>query len=209
MGRLKRKRNSTVHIWSADEKRYLTEITPGHHYTEIQELVNQKFKLDLTLNQIKGAVSRYRLNTGFTGRFEKGHIPVNKGLKGVCAKGCEKTWFKKGQLPINHKKVGSERISKDGYIEIKIAEPSKWRLKHLVIWEKENEPVPKGHALVFADGNKTNLNMDNLILVTRHQLLIMNKNKLIKNDAESTKTGALIANVIIKANERGKKAQVV
>lgn len=204
MGRSKGIKNTAVHIWSNEEKEYLAEITPGHHYTEIQELVNEKFKLDLKLNQIKGAVSRYKLNTGFTGRFEKGHIPANKGLKGICAKGSEKTWFKKGHVPVNHREVGSERITKDGYVEIKIAEPNKWRLKHLVVWEKENGPVPKGHALVFADGDKTNISLDNILLVTRHQLLIMNNNKLIKNNLEVTKTGVLIAKVLIKANERRK-----
>lgn len=204
MGRPKGIKNTPIHIWSNEEKEYLTEITPGHHYTEIQELVNQKFKLDLTLNQIKGAVSRYRLNTGFTGRFEKGHIPVNKGLKGVCAKGSEKTWFKKGHEPVNHREVGSERITKDGYVEVKIAEPDKWRLKHLAIWEQQNGPIPPKHALIFADGDKTNISIDNLLLVTREQLLTMNRNKLIKNNLEATKTGVLIAKVLIKANERRK-----
>ena len=36
-----------------------------------------------------------------TGRFLKGHIPYNKGMKGQCAKGCEKGWFKKGHKPKN------------------------------------------------------------------------------------------------------------
>lgn len=182
MGRPKGIKNTPIHIWSNEEKEYLAEITPGHHYTEIQELVNEKFKLDLTLNQIKG-------------------------LKGVCAKGSEKTWFKKGHEPVNHREVGSERITKDGYVEIKIAEPDKWRLKHLAIWEQQNGPIPPKHALIFADGDKTNISIDNLLLVTREQLLTMNRNKLIKNNLEATKTGVLIAKVLIKANERRKKSK--
>ena len=210
MGKSKGIKNTAVHIWSNEEKEYLAEITPGHHYTEIQELMKNKFNLEFTMNQIKGAICRYKLNTGFTGRFQKGDIPFNKDKSQkdyMSAESIEKskeTRFKKGHSPINWRPVGSERITKDGYIEIKIAEPSVWELKHKVLWEKENGPVPKGHALIFADGDKTNISLDNLLLVTRNQLLVMNRNKLIKNNSEATKTGVLIAEVLIKANERMK-----
>ena len=211
MGKSKGIKNTAVHIWSNEEKEYLAEITPGHHYTEIQELMKNKFNLEFTMNQIKGAICRYKLNTGFTGRYKKGNVPFNKGRKGSeyltekALEGMRKTQFKKGQAPINWRPVGSERITKDGYIEIKIAEPSVWELKHKVLWEKENGSVPKGHALIFADGDKTNISLDNLLLVTRNQLLVMNRNKLIKNNSEATKTGVLIAEVLIKANERRKE----
>jgi hypothetical protein len=195
-------RNKVFHIWSNEEKEYLAQITPGSHYKEIQKLINEKFEINLTIGQIKGAIGRYKLNTGFSGKFDKGHVPNNKGMKGIVYEGCKKTWFKKGNTPINHREVGSERITKDGYVEIKITEPNKWRLKHLVIWERENGPLPKGHALVFADSDKTNLNIDNFLLVTRHQLLIMNNNKLIKNNPELTKTGTIISDVIAKIRDR-------
>lgn len=197
--------NTTIHIWSSEEKEYLKEITPGHHYFEIQRMMNKKFKLELSMGQIKGAIARYNLSTGLTGRFSKGHEPYNKGKKGTYHKGSEKTWFKKGTIPPNYRPVGSERITKDGYAEIKIADPNKWRLKHLVIWEKENGPMPKGHALIFLDGDKTNLDIKNLKLISRHKLLVMNKNNLIKSDAEITKTGTIVADLLIKINERKKE----
>lgn len=191
-----------VHIWSEEEKEYLKRITPGHHHKEIQEMMNKRFNLDFTLNQIKAAIKRYKLKTGFTGRFEKGHTPLNKGVKGIWNKGCEKTWFKKGNIPKNHRPVGSERITVDGYVEIKVAEPNKWRLKHNVIWEEHNGPIPKGHVVIFGDRNPLNLDINNLILVSRKQLLILNNNKLIKNDVELTKTGIIIADIYSKINER-------
>lgn len=58
-----------------------------------------------------------------------------------------------------------------------------------------------GHKVIFADGNKRNFNIDNLILVTNSEALIMNKNKLIYEDVELTKTGSLIAKVIDKTNK--------
>ena len=140
MGKSKGIKNTAVHIWSNEEKEYLAEITPGKHYKEIQELMKNKFNLEFTMNQIKGAIWRYKLNTGFTGRFQKGDIPFNKGksqkdyMSAESIEKTKKTRFKKGQSPINWRPVGSERITKDGYTEIKIAEPNVWELKHKVLF---------------------------------------------------------------------------
>lgn len=181
--------------WSDEEKEYLKEITPGHHYVEIAELMNKKFDREFTVKLVKNAIGRYKLNTGFNGRFEKGLIPHNKGQKGVCAKGAEKGWFKKGQTPINYKPVGSERITKDGYIMLKVAEPNKWRLKHVVEWEKNNGKLPKNHALIFLDRNKQNTSLDNLKLVSRSELLIINRDNLLKDNKELNETAVIIAKV--------------
>ncbi|ACD22469.1 HNH endonuclease [Clostridium botulinum] len=204
-GRPSGSKNKVLHIWNDEEKEYLKKITSGHHYAEIQKMINKKFDLNLTINQIKGAISRYKLNTGFTGHLPKGNIPHNKGMKGIYAKGSEKTWFKKGQIPFNHKSVGSERITKDGYIEIKIAESNKWRLKHQLVWEKYNGLIPQKHVVIFADGDKRNFDIKNLILISRSKLLIMNKNKLIYNNAELTKTGIVIASIQEKIRERKRR----
>lgn len=187
--------------WSDEEKEYLKEITPGHHYVEIAELMNKKFDREFTVKLVKNAIGRYKLNTGFDGRFEKGLIPHNKGQKGVCAKGAEKGWFKKGQTPINHKPVGSERITKDGYIMLKVAEPNKWRLKHVVEWEKHNGKLPKNHALIFLDRNKQNTSIDNLKLVSRSELLIINRDNLLKDNKELNETVVIIAKVTDKVQK--------
>lgn len=191
-----------IHIWSTDEKEYLKKITPGHHYKEIAELMSKKFDMEFTVSQIKNAIGRYKLNTGFNGQFQKGNIPYNKGVKGVIHEGCKKTWFKKGNIPTNHKDVGTERVNVYGYVEIKVAEPNKWRLKHHVIYEKHNGLIPKGYNVIFGDGDPMNLYIDNLILVSKAQLLKMNQHKLIKNSADITRTGALIADIYLKIGKR-------
>lgn len=112
-----------------------------------------------------------------------------------------KTQFKKDNIPWATRPVGSERIDLDGYVYIKVAEPNKWELKHRVLWEKENGSIPKGYNLIFADGNKLNLDLDNLILVSNSELLIMNRRNLYKREKELTKTGSVIAKVIDKTNK--------
>lgn len=202
MSRPKESKNKTFHIWSDKEKEYLKQVTPGHHHKEIQNLMNKRFDTNFTMNQIKAAIKRYNLNTGFTGQFKKDHIPFNKGIKGVIYEGCKKTWFKKGDIPINHRPLGSERINVDGYTEIKVAEPNEWRLKHQEVWEKHNGKIPKGYAVIFGDGNKGNFDIKNLILVSRRQLLLLNRNGLIQKDADLTRTGIIIADIYRKINER-------
>lgn len=198
MSRPHESKNKVLHIWSKEEKAYLKEITSGQHYKEIQELMDKEFGLNLTLSQIKGAIGRYKLNTGYTGQFKKGQAAHNKGKKG--AGGWEPTQFKKGQVPANHRPVGSERVNVDGYVEIKVKEPNKWQLKHKVIWEHVNGPISKGYAVIFGDGDRSNLDLNNLILVSRQQLLVLNRNKLIQNDADLTRTGVIIADLYQKIN---------
>ena len=42
--------------------------------------MNEKFEYQFTEGQIKGALNRYKLQTGLNGNFKKGSIPWNKGL---------------------------------------------------------------------------------------------------------------------------------
>ncbi len=53
-------------------------------------------------------------NPGIAYRYPKGHVPFNKGVKGVCYEGCKPTQFKPGQKSFNWMSLGSERYSKEG-----------------------------------------------------------------------------------------------
>ena len=200
MGRPKGTKNTVLHKWSDEEKEYLSEITPGRHYKEILEMMNDKFEYQFTYEQVKSAIIRFNLKTGFNGRFEKGHVPANKGTKGIMKP--NKTSFKKGNVNWAKKPIGSERVSVDGYTEIKVAGSKRWRLKHRVMYEKYHNVVlnPK-QLVIFADGDKSNMSKENLLLVDNNQLLILNQNGLINENRELTKTGLNIANIIIKLNE--------
>ena len=200
MGRPKgSKDKKKQHKWTDEEKEYLASIVKGKSYKEITKLMNEKFNHQLSEMQIKGAMFRNNLTTGTGGHFRKGSIPWNRGLKGYM--GANKTSFKKGTIPPNYKPVGTERIVKDGYIEVKVKDPNKWELKHRLIYKEHHGEIPKGHNVIFADRDKRNFDIDNLILVSKAQMLVLNNNKLIYNDKELTKTGVNIANVMLKLSE--------
>lgn len=176
---------------------YIKEHAKGVGNQELTDKVNKKFGTTYTREQIKRYKANNKISSGLTGRYEKGNIPFNKGIKGVCAKGSEKGWFKKGNTPHNYKPIGSERIDcKDGYTLVKTAEPNKWELKQHVVWNGFHGDIPKGQKIVFLDGDKTNFDINNLSLVTGGELLTMNNNSLIYNDSEATKVGIMVAKVI-------------
>jgi len=193
--------------YDEEERRFLKEHIPGRSYAQILSLFNARndgHGEPLTESQLKSFIGNNHVNTGRTGRFPKGHEPYNKGKKGP-QYGYLPTCFKKGQMPINHRPVGSTRINVDGYTEIKVAEPNKWRSHHVVIWEEANGAVPKGHCLIFGDGNKQNITLDNLLLITRAELAMLNKFNLIGASAELTKTGVLVADLKMKMYEKKKR----
>lgn len=186
---------------------YIHSNYKGTGHKVMAAALNERFGTSYTASQIKGYYANHKLNSGLTGRFEKGQMSHNKGKKmppEVYEKAKE-TMFKKGNIPVNHREVGSERITKDGYVEIKIAEPNKWRLKHLVVWEKENGPLPRGHAILFLDGNAQNVELSNLRLVTRSELLIINRQGLKSNNADVTNTAVALAKLIDQTNKKARK----
>ncbi len=130
---------------------------------------------DVSQANITGLCKREGWLTGRTGRFEPGQDSWNKGRKGHCPPGCEKGWFKKGQrtgkAAQNYKPIGTERMTKDGYLERKIhnGRPfrSRWRAVHLIRWEERNGPAPDGCALKCLDGDRANTDPDNWVAVPR------------------------------------------
>lgn len=166
--------------WTQDEIDALKRMYPDHFAGEIGAVLNRKKasvycmaqKLGLRSSEDKirrtGLCSCHSPGTRAS-QFKKGHVPMNKGKKvspEVYAK-CAPTMFQKGHTPHNHRKVGSERINKDGYWEVKVEEPKKWVAKHRLIWERVNGPIPKGYNVQFRDHNPRNLDISNLYLISK------------------------------------------
>lgn len=193
-----------MHKYTEEQRSYIKRYAKGRTSKELTDMFNKKFGLDIKVRTMQSYKTNLKVTSGVDCRFKKGQVSHNKGKKmpDYIYEKAKATMFKKGDVPLNKKPIGSERITKDGYTEIKVAEPNKWDLKHRIIWEKINGKISKGYALVFADSNKQNFGLDNLILVSRAELLIINRQQLIKDDPDLTKTGVLIAKVIDKANKK-------
>ncbi len=121
-------------------------------------------------------------------QFKKGHVPQNKGKQQIefmsldCIERTKATRFKKGHIPYNHHPIGSERIDKDGYIMVKVGEPSKWKLKHRYIWEQMYGKIPKGCNIQFKDGNRLNVSIENLYIINRK--VQIHQNSIVRYPSE-------------------------
>lgn len=175
---------------------------------ELVNMFNETFEIKITVGILGNIKTKLGIRSGMIGgRFEKGHKTFNKGKKWSdymnenSQKNCRKTTFKKGNQPHNHRPVGSERITKDGYLEIKIAEPNKWQQKHRFIYEQKFGKIPKGKKLIFLDGNRMNVVLDNLQIISNEQSLIMNQNHYFTKHKDITRTGIIVSKVIDKTRK--------
>jgi hypothetical protein len=147
-------------------------------------LFNRRFGLSITFFQIGAAMKRYGIRNGRDCRFHPGQIPP----------------------------IGSERIKADGYVEVRIRNPTgkpwkNWKCKHRIIWEAAHGKIPRGQVVLFADGNKLNFSLDNLLLVSRRELAVMNSCNLISGHGELTRAGKAVADIklLIADRRRGIK----
>jgi len=189
----------------------LAFLREGYKHFPLAELTaefNKYFKTDKKVGQIRAATRNHKMLSGRTGQFRSGAAPWNTGTKGATSS--NRTSFKKGQAPVNQKPLGHERIcTKDDYVLIKVAEknpytgaPTRYRHKHVVIWEQQNGPVPKGYVVSFFDGNKRNFSPENLKLIDRSHLCRYNKNRV--NDLPPSLIPAMktVVDLKLKVHER-------
>lgn len=193
------------HKWTEEEDRWIRENCKGIKRKELAIKFNEHFGLNLKVDTVICYMKNHHYTNGLDCRFPKGWATHNKGkhMSPEQYEKCKATMFKKGQPGINHRPVGSERFDKDFYLMIKVAEPSKWMLKHRWVWEQHYGPIPKGMKVTFKDGDKYNLDIDNLMLCTRGENAVANKHGL--NLDGCRETAILTARLMIETNKRSRK----
>lgn len=170
--------------YSAEELAFIQSVSRWPR-DEALAAFSQKFgRDDVSLQNFNALCKRKGWLTGRTGCFAKGQEPHNKGKPFPVAAthpNCRKSQFKTGGEPHNTNYLGHERISKDGYVEVSIAETNphtgyerRYVLKHRHEWEKVHGPIPSDHALKCLDGDKTNTDPSNWELIPRALLPLLN-----------------------------------
>ena len=190
----------THHHYTKEQVEYVRNNLKGRSWDDMTELFNERFNTSLKSSHLKTLQKNYGLKNGMSGK-----TPWNKGIKGLYK--LPNRYMKKyKEISGKHPRsipIGSEH-EKKGYIRIKVAEPNVWKYKHVFLWEQLHGVLPKGQVIIFADKNNRNFAPDNLIAVTRKELIVMNKCGLIYDNADATRAGKTIADIKIKIRE-GKK----
>lgn len=123
------------------------------------------------------------VKAGSVFRYPKGHVPANKGLRrpGYAPGRMRETQFRKGGFPANRDPdfyvPGALRVNTDGYIDMRVSFDKGalgWQALHRILWEDAHGLVPGGVALRFKDGDRLNVDLGNLELISRADLLKRN-----------------------------------
>ena len=115
---------------------------------------------------------------GIECRFKTGQTPWNKGRAFDSGGRSHQTRFQPGQKPHTWNPIGHERLTKDGYRERKISDTGITRQDyvglHVLAWREAHGDIPTGHAVIFRDGNKENIDICNLECISRAELMRRN-----------------------------------
>ncbi len=186
------------HKYTDEQRTFLSLNVEGNSARELANRFNKRFGTELTESQIRSYRSKNKLQSGTRGIgegcFKKGNVSTHG--------------FKKGAISYLAVPIGSESVNSDGFVFVKVCDNQdfrNWRLKHHVIWEEHHQKsIPENHTIIFADKNKSNFDIENLLLVTRSQMSTMVNNGLYYEHTELTKAGASIANLQVKLKEKQK-----
>lgn len=179
------KKGSKQHRYTSEQLEFIQSVAQGNTREEIKDLFNDRFNANVTTRAIGSLMSRHGIKNnmqGYATRFNKGQVAWNKDKKGLQLGG-EAGWFKKGHIPSTHKPVGSEIVEQQ-CVWIKVAEPNAWERKHRYIWEQAYGKIPEGHVILFKDGDKSNVVLENLFMVTHSVSTSIAKRGLRQADPE-------------------------
>ena len=169
--------------YTTEQVEFLKGIVPGKKISEVTRLFNTKYNENKTIVQIKELCKRKKIGSGLDLSFKNG---------------CQRT---NDIISRKSNPIGTERVTNDGYIKIKIDEsPSVWKLKQVVVWEEYYGKIPNGYVVTFLDRNRKNCSIDNLKLIHKRYLSRLNRTKLEYYDENSLKSCCLIADIRTKIN---------
>jgi len=110
------------------------------------------------------------------GQFQKGQTPWNKGMKGLDIGGRETRFrpgHRSGRALDLYQPIGAERISKDGYRQRKVNDDlplqRRWKMVHHIVWRDAGREIPLRHVVIFINGDKTDLRIENLQCISMRE----------------------------------------
>lgn len=113
--------------------------------------------------------------------FKPGHVPWNKHLKGIHLSPA--TQFKPGPRPDMRDALGAVKVRKckggNCRAFVKVAQPNRWRLRAVVVWEAANGPIPKGSLVHHKNRDSLDDRLENLQCMTRAEHIAEHRDDLL------------------------------
>lgn len=194
-----------------DLRAWLAEVVQGRSYEELARMASERYGEQFTATQMHGILTRYGLRNGRDCRFQPGHESNQKGkpLNDRQRAALAKTQFQAGNLPHNYLPIGSVVKNRDGYLLKKVSDEGalwdRWKFLHRLVWAEANGPIPPGGVVTFLDGNKENLALDNLALISQAESSRLMALHLRSEDPEITRNGVQIVRLMGAIDEKQKE----
>lgn len=156
-------RTEKRHHYTKKQNDFLIENVGKIPYRKLTELFNEKFNADVSLVSLRGQCLSY--------------LGVKQGFN-----------------PKNHLEVGEKRKSSTGYTRIKTTKQEgldrnvRWKALSRMIYEEHYGKIPENCVIVFLDGNKGNLDINNLYCITKSIHAIMASHQWFTDSREHTLT---------------------
>lgn len=197
-----------IHQYTKEQHEFLVKYYQLYDRNILTKMFNETFNENRNPNAVQTYLEKHHISSPRSGKFEKGNIPFNKGVplsEWMSEEGIERikaTQFDKEKTinnsNYNHKNVGDEYVDCYGYIHIKVGYNTGnkaqrfWKMKHHLVWEQNYGPIPKGHKIIFLDGNPLNCDISNLKCVADDVHLYMNQYGFYKHSSEVTEAGIAV-----------------
>ena len=168
------------HTWTDEQVEYLKSIAEGTPRKDIVDKINEKFNLNLSMQQIRDCMNDRGIRNNIDKKFSA----------------------KDGNRCQQEKPIGTISKWECGYTRIKTGD-NEWEFIQRYVWKKHYGEIPPGHSVIFLDGNTDNYNIENLALVNRNELMKYNSMRLNSNDQELNKVAVNLAKLMTKVKEKG------
>ena len=166
-------------FWTPEREAWFRSFVPGHTEGEISAEHERLFGTPLSESQIGNGKATFGVKSGtHGGRFQKGLVPANKGKKWdeFCSHEVQermrRTQFHKGNRPHNQHELLDERMSRDGYWQVKVDPRNAkntmrmWISRAQFLWMQANgSDWPDRHKALHVDGDRSNDDPENIIPV--------------------------------------------
>lgn len=148
------------HVYTKEQNDFLKENVVYYTFPKLTEVFNKRFETNVSIVSVRGQCISY--------------LNARRG----------KNAFSASTLPL-----GTEKI-KNGMIYVKVSETpykrnDRWIPKHWLIYKEHNGEIPNNYRIIFLDGNKMNLDVENLYAIPNKIHTMLNQNGWYINDRNS------------------------
>lgn len=166
----------TGEFLTEEQKAFIEEYYPNHSVKETTKAFNEKFGT----NKNKHTMLNYARRKGLKVNDE---IVTKSKIDASHAEGTKHPF----------RQIGDVRF--DGRYWVMKTENG-WKVAHRAVWEKHNGKVKDGNAVIYLDGDNTNWHINNLLEVPIRYLGMLDKNGLRSENAELTRTGVMVCDLM-------------